>query len=975
MAKLPLLPQQRRFFSLKWKALLFTSLVLIAVTLAISLRGYINLNAQFDHYRQATHARYERDIQALIKQSLNRLRELGSMMPSLPKLQQGLANGNRADIQAAFEPQWPVLQLVLGINVVAFYTTTGTLLASWDDMAWNQGSNPQILEWVRQVNHTELPVTALNCDPADCIEYAVIPILAEGRSVGALLIGNSLADVVLSFRQLSDNDIGLLVGAIDHPAGEPGRWLSPWQAQVIALTNAERNFPVLQGLAARHPPGIVAAGVRTGMNGRSYEVMLLPLPKLVGSYPAHLVVIADITATLQEIRQATQEIVIGGVTGWLLAELLLLLILWMPMSRLRQTAANLPLLAQRQFEQVRAAIADQSRRHLLDDETDILNTTTVTLAGRLEELEQQVVERTQALARRMNELTRERDFIASLLDLAQVMIVTQDRQGHIIMVNAYTRMVTGYREAELVGRDFFAALFLEDAADRQRIREELASNKHKHLRHESLLTCKNGSIRNITWFHSRLTAPALEDPAVLSVGLDITERLGAESRLAWLSDHDTLTGLLNRRRFQEELELVLTAARRHNKTGALLFIDLDHFKYINDTSGHHSGDALLKAVGKVLSNNIEAADVVARLDGDEFAILVRDTDAQRAEQAAADIEHALHNLSFKAGNQTWRISASIGIVLFPLHADTVGDLMASADLAIFQAKEEGRGHWHLFSKDDETRERMRSRVYWRNKVSKALAEDRFLLYFQPIMEIRSRWISHYEVLLRMRDEDGSIIGPAHFVDAAERGGMINELDRLVVSKAVGFLAELNRYGHNVAFAINLSGYAFNDPQLLPHLQQELQTHQVDNSKVIFEITETAAVSDFAVANSLMLAIKELGCRFALDDFGIGFSSFYYLKHLPVDYLKIDGSFIRQLADSLDDQTIVQAMSQVAAQFGKKTIAEFVETEAVLAKLYDYAIDYAQGYLISKPLSADQLKASLVRKGERQEVTRWAPGIH
>lgn len=227
----------------------------------------------------------------------------------------------------------------------------------------------------------------------------------------------------------------------------------------------------------------------------------------------------------------------------------------------------------------------------------------------------------------------------------------------------------------------------------------------------------------------------------------------------------------------------------------------------------------------------------------------------------------------------------------------------------------------------------------------------------------------------MRDEDGSIIGPAHFVDAAERGGMINELDRLVVSKAVGFLAELNRYGHNVAFAINLSGYAFNDPQLLPHLQQELQTHQVDNSKVIFEITETAAVSDFAVANSLMLAIKELGCRFALDDFGIGFSSFYYLKHLPVDYLKIDGSFIRQLADSLDDQTIVQAMSQVAAQFGKKTIAEFVETEAVLAKLYDYAIDYAQGYLISKPLSADQLKASLVRKGERQEVTRWAPGIH
>ncbi|MFO1433182.1 MAG: EAL domain-containing protein [Candidatus Competibacteraceae bacterium] len=965
------MPNQRRFFSLKWKALLFTSLVLVAVTMAISLRGYVNLNAQFDRYRQATHARYERDIRSLVEQSLNRLRELASMMPSLPKLQQGLASGNLADIQAAFDPQWPVLQLDLGVNVVAFYTTTGELLATWEAMAWNQGLNPQILEWVKQVNQTELPVTALNCDPTDCIQYAVVPILAEGHSVGALLIGNSLADVVRSFRQLSNNDIGLLVSNIEHLDSDPKRWLPAWNTQVIALTNPEQNFPVLQRLAVMYPPNSATAGVRTAVNGRSYEVMILPVPRLVGGYPANLVIIADITERLQEIRQATKEIVIGGIIGWLLSEMLLLLILWMPTSRLRQTAANLPLLAQRQFQQVRAAIIGQSRRHVLDDETDILNLTTVTLADRLEELEEQVAERTKALARRMNELAKERDFSASLLDLAQVMIVAQDRRGRIVMANAYTQTVTGYREDELVGHDFFTALFAEGAIDPQRIREELASGQRKHLRHESLITCKNGAIRNITWFHSRLVVDAPESPEILSVGLDITERLSAESRLAWLSDHDTLTGLLNRRRFQEELELVLTAARRHDKTGALLFIDLDHFKYINDTNGHHIGDTLLKAVGKVLSNQIEVADVVARLDGDEFAILVRETDTEGAIQAAADIQRALHNLNFMAGNQTLRISASIGIVLFPLHADTVGDLMASADLAMFQAKEEGRGHWHLFSKDDATRERLRNRIYWRDKVSKALAEDRFLLHFQPIMEIRNRRISHYEVLLRMRDDDGAIIGPAHFVDAAERGGMINALDRMVVSKAVGFLAELRRYGHHVAFAINLSGYAFNDPQLLPHLQQELERHQVDTSKVIFEITETAAVSDFAVANSLMLAIKELGCRFALDDFGIGFSSFYYLKHLPVDYLKIDGSFIRQLADNLDDQTIVQAMSQVALQFGKKTIAEFVETEAVLVKLHDYAIDYAQGYLISKPLSADQLKAILVRKGAMAEITRWA----
>lgn len=356
MENLPLVPNQRRFFSLKWKALLFTSLVLVAVTMTISLRGYINLNAQFDRYRHAAHARYERDIQALVEQSLNRLRELGSMMPSLPKLQQGLAGGNLADIQTAFDPQWPVLQLDLGINVVAFYTTTGELLATWEAMSWKQGLNPQVLEWVKQVNDTELPVTALHCDPTDCIQYAVVPVLAGGHSVGALLIGNSLADVVRSFRQLSSNDIGLLVSDIEHPDGDPGRWLPSWKAQVIALTKPEQNFPVLQGLAALHVPKSATAGVRTTANGRSYEVIILPVPRLVGGYPADLVIIADITDQLQEIRQATKEIVIGGVTGWLLSELLLLLILWMPMSRLRQTAANLPLLAQRQFQRVRTAI-------------------------------------------------------------------------------------------------------------------------------------------------------------------------------------------------------------------------------------------------------------------------------------------------------------------------------------------------------------------------------------------------------------------------------------------------------------------------------------------------------------------------------------------------------------------------------------------------------------------------------------------
>jgi EAL domain-containing protein (putative c-di-GMP-specific phosphodiesterase class I) len=284
----------------------------------------------------------------------------------------------------------------------------------------------------------------------------------------------------------------------------------------------------------------------------------------------------------------------------------------------------------------------------------------------------------------------------------------------------------------------------------------------------------------------------------------------------------------------------------------------------------------------------------------------------------------------------------------------VKELLASADFAMLQAKEEGRGRWHMFSRSDETRERMRSRMYWNDQLSQALADDRFILHYQPIVDIKNGQISHYEVLLRLRYKDGSVVGPAHFIDTAERSGIIGAIDRMVISKAIRFLAELKGRGQAVSFAINLSGHAFTDPQLLSHLRLELERSRIEASRIIFEITETAAVSDFAMANSLMLAIKELGCRFALDDFGIGFSSFYYLKHLPVDYLKIDGSFIRHLADSLEDQIIVQAISQIAAGFGKQIVAEFVETEATLELLRHYNVDYAQGFLISQPLSAEEV---------------------
>ncbi len=962
-----LAPSLRRFFSLKWQALLFTSFVLITVMMVISLRGYINLNAQFEKYRDDADRRHMIYVETLTDQSLGLVRKLASILPSLPGMQASLASGDGNQIEVAFQSQWPVIQTDWGFDIVSFYDRSNSLLAEWTQ-AWEMPSenNPQqqrrILQWVEEVNFTEQPKLAIDCN-GSCMQYATVPMLAANEgTVGALLVGTRLDQMVLEFSELagSETDIALLIKDLKGKnVVSPERVLPNWDAHVVSVTGDTQLQRNINLQAVREAADIASVskaidGVLVWVRGHSYEITLLPVPKLVDTESAYFVVIADVTEALVEIREGTQEIIIGGIGGWLLSELLLLGVLWRPLSRLRETTGNLPLLAKRQFQSVRNVIGRQVRSPFVDDETDILNHTTIALADRLEALEGQVTNHTQALAKRMDDLERERDFNVNLLDTAQVMIVTQDRAGQIVMANAYTEALTGYRETEMVGRDFVATLLPDEVSVdlTRRLREGLHTSDYEHLRHESMVTCRSGAIRNVTWYHSRLQGRAENDPIVLSVGLDITERLGAESQLAWLADHDTLTGLWNRRRFHEELDLVLAGTRRHKTAGALFFIDLDHFSYFNDTRGSHSGDALLRTVGKLLTDDVEAADAVARLSGDEFAVLVRETDAQNAIQIATTVQTALNNLDLSFGGQSLRVSASIGIVLFPTQADNVNDLLASADIALIQAKEKGFGHWHLFAEGSKTRERLRKRIYWRGEVARALVDDRFVLYFQPIMDIKSSRISHYEVLLRMRDDHGNIILPAQFIDTVERIGMIHEVDRLVVKKAIACLANLRDGGQDVTLAVNLSGRAFNDAQLLSHVRHELKQSQVDSSKLIFEITETAAVSDFAEAKSLMLAIKELGCQFALDDFGIGFSSFYYLKQLPVDYLKIDGSFIRHLADSFDDQIIVQAMSQVATGFGKKTVAEFVETEVSLSLLRQYDIDYAQGFLIGKPQSAE-----------------------
>jgi diguanylate cyclase (GGDEF)-like protein len=397
---------------------------------------------------------------------------------------------------------------------------------------------------------------------------------------------------------------------------------------------------------------------------------------------------------------------------------------------------------------------------------------------------------------------------------------------------------------------------------------------------------------------------------------------------------------------------------------ALLYLDLDQFKYINDTLGHAAGDRLLVECAQMLRDHLREGDLLARFGGDEFTVLLYNVDIHAARHVADHIRTLFENYRFYESGNNFNVTVSIGISAITPESGSADEILSHADLACNIAKSQGRNCLHLFNPADKQKDGMAEDMGWASRVRDAFENDKFNLAYQPIVSIHDGHIHDYEVLLRMKLDDGDAILPGGFMPAAERFGLINQVDRWTVKTAMYKLANLHKTDPTIRFAINLSGRAFEDKELLPLIHGILTDTGLEPSALTFEITESAAISNLAAATKFIYQLKDMGCEFALDDFGTGFSSFAYLKNLPVDKLKIDGSFVKGLADTRMDQAMVQSMNQIAHALGKKTIAEFVENEATLDMLRAYGVDYAQGYYLSKPKPS----ITVMCAGIAQEIT-------
>lgn len=547
-------------------------------------------------------------------------------------------------------------------------------------------------------------------------------------------------------------------------------------------------------------------------------------------------------------------------------------------------------------------------------------------------------------------LTTSEDRFRRLYDDTPAMFINTSKNGTILNINEYGANQLGYDVNDLKGKNIFKIIHKDD----------------KNIAHEKTEKCfeapdiihhwdlrkvhKDGHILMVKE-SVRVVNDAQGEPALFIVCEDISEAFRLSEELSYQATHDALTGLVNRSEFERRLQRVIEANQSTPGEHAICYLDLDQFKIINDTCGHLAGDELLRQLSEILLSKVRKRDTLARLGGDEFGVLMEHCDIAHARRVTDSLRAIVEEFRFVWQDKKFSIGVSIGLVPISVEIGNVNEILSAADAACYAAKDAGRNRVHIYSVDDKQVSQHRGEMKWVAKINRALEEDLFVLYYQKIVPVEQskEHGEHYELLIRMLGKDGDIIPPGAFLPAAERFGLSTKIDHWVVSSAFSWMeihpAKLKKLE---LCTINLSGQTLGNDEFMEYLINKLDENLVDPNKICFEITETSAVANLANAIRFIKKIREKGCRFALDDFGSGVSSFGYLKNLPVDYLKIDGSFVRDIKTDRTDRAMVKSINEIGHIMGKKTIAEFVENDAILQELKKIGVDYAQGYGIAKP---------------------------
>lgn len=922
---------KRSTFSLRWQVILLSILVMVLMAGAFAWQQHDRLIRGYAQQEAITRARQAEVLTTLFADDFVRMQTLAGMLVSVGDIRRSLVRGEGPSLEGAFEALWSELHLGTSLETIHFIDARGERLATW-----GQGADEAIVrDLAQRSGREEVAIDRLACRD-QCLHYAAIPVVEHGRFAGAVVLSAGLQDTILAFRRLANAELAVLTpqAATARPD------LAAFRARLVTVSGPPALRDILLGLK---PGQRSESGFLAHHAGKTHRIVELPmtLPADWDSQPRFLV-IEDITRQTLAVRASLRDNLTWGLIILGLAVALLYFALLPPMRRFRRMATALPLLGEKRYDELRRALPRVSGR--IQDEVDELGSLARGMADTLETLDQLTHRQLEQLRNQAEELQRERDFASSLLDTAPALIVTHTADGHIQLANAHAIQVCGRDPSELYRLGFIEGFFSpEQHAAQRALLERLRSGEILHS--EGHFQRPDGSEREVVWFHSIYAGRAEGGQThLLSVGLDVTAHKQAERRLSMLVDHDAVTGLLSRSAFQRELDAML---RSVHGQGVLFVCDIDEFRAVNEVSGHERGDAVLALFARKAMTHEPLPSLAARLGGDEFAFFYPGMSVAEAIVVARQLNQSLVGIGPALGLPKHSFTSCVGIALTQdagRHADR---LIANAETALSQARHKGEGNWHLYSPNDPYQVDKGRRVYWSDELERALTEHRLVLHYQPILKLDGRMVSHWEVLIRLRGNDGQLIMPGQFMGVAEATGLIRRLDRWVIAEATRAMRH-TLHVPGLRLALNLSGRSLDDEETLETLRQSLAQHGIPGERLILEITETAALADIKSAARLMQRYRELGCSFSLDDFGVGYTSFQYLKELPVDSVKIDGSFVVGLKRNRDDQVFVKALTEAVHGFGKQVVAEFVEDGETLDMLQGYGVDFAQGYYIGRP---------------------------
>ncbi|WP_172600462.1 EAL domain-containing protein [Sulfurivermis fontis] len=580
-------------------------------------------------------------------------------------------------------------------------------------------------------------------------------------------------------------------------------------------------------------------------------------------------------------------------------------------------------------------------------------------------LEQEVRRRKQVEWRLQQEKERQLVTLQSIGDG----VITTDTNGIIDYINPVGERLTAWENGSAIGRHYLEVLNLVDEATGEALADLvslcLSQDGAQVHADDGVLTHEDG-----TEFNINISAAPMRDSHGRVIGAalvlhDLTEVMGIARQLGYQASHDMLTGLVNRREFERLLEGAIRSARSGECQHAMFYIDLDQFKLVNDCCGHRAGDELLVLLSTLLQRHVREADTVARLGGDEFGVLLEDCDLDNALLIAEELRQVVREFRFVWLGKTFEIGASIGVVPIGRSTGRLAEVLSAADTACYVAKDLGRNRIHVYTPDDREVVHHHGEMAWVHRITQAFEDDRLRLYAQPIVPLASEdgVPSHYEVLMRMIGSEGDLIPPMAFIPAAERYNLMPTIDRWVVRTTLGQLRQAQGPHERppIQCTINLSGQSLGDDHFLDFVIEQFHEADVVPDSICFEITETAAISNLSRAMHFIDVLHGMGCRFALDDFGSGVSSFAYLKNLRVDYLKIDGSFVRDMLRDTVDFAMVESINQIGHVMGLQTIAEFAESGAILEALRTLRVDYAQGHALGTPVPLHDVLAHAVQQ--------------